>query len=163
MQYNVIFDIANLNYPWLKSNIFEIILIAAILLTYFIISKYFKDIIEIKLSFIIMLVAVIIAGSIIFSYFKYLTYQSIKDDYLNRKVKVIEGYVKNVSMQYGRITIQHFTIQNIDFQISDNIITGGYNKTISKGGVIRQNEFIRLHYIEKYNDEKIIIKLEVKK
>ena len=163
MDYNVIFDISNFRYPWFGRNMFEIIIILTIVLFYFLIDKYLEDYIQIRLSFIISFIVVIVLGSCFSNFFSYSAYQSIKNKYLNKQYKVVEGYVENVSVEYSRINKQRFSVQNVNFEISDNITTGGYNTTIIEGGKIRENEFIRLHYIEKVNDERIIAKFEIKK
>ena len=163
MNYIVVFDTLNYSYPWFTNNKFEFIMILLIILVYLVINKYFKDYIEIKLSLILPIIAIIIIGTCFFNFFSYSAYQTVKTGYLNKQCKIIKGYVENVSVKYGRMATQRFSVQNITFEISDNIINGGYNTTVMNGGTIRENEYIRLHYIEKSNDERIIAKLEIRK
>lgn len=78
--------------------------------------------------------------------------------YHNGKSQVVEGIV-HVSHQqpaHGHSSGDKITVGDQSFEVNYFLVTPGYNKTISHGGVLREGAFARLHYYEG-----IILKVEV--
>lgn len=74
--------------------------------------------------------------------------------------KTVEGQVRNVRISYGKHDMQYFSVNGINFKITENTVSGGFNRTILNGGPLRENVYVRLSYIESYGD-KIILRVEI--
>lgn len=74
------------------------------------------------------------------------------------KYEIIEGYVED--FKPGSSTdnkMEGFSINGICFKYSDGVISGGYNRTINHGGVIRGNgQHIKIAYIDYETSNQII-------
>lgn len=87
-------------------------------------------------------------------------FKNLADALNSGNYSTVEGPVKNVRVRHGRINRQFFTVNRVDFEISDNELDGGFNRTIMDDGPLRENVFVRLSYIESYGD-KIILRVEI--
>ena len=80
---------------------------------------------------------------------------------LNNNLKTVEGYVYDfLPMRSAGNPRERFKVNNILFEFSDyDESSFGYNTTKSKGGKIRNNDYLRIDY---YNSESknVILKLE---
>jgi hypothetical protein len=108
---------------------------------------------------ILFLVIVLVFGYFITSYEK-AEFETLARSLKNKEHKIAEGKVKNVRVEYGKINHQYFTVDNKQFDISDNISNGGFNKTILDEGPLYENRPVKIYYIESGND-KVIIRLEL--
>ncbi len=79
-----------------------------------------------------------------------------KDMLENDNVCIVEGYVENFHpMPYEGHDTEHFEINGVYFEYTDNEVMNGYNETVSHGGVITENgQYLKIKYIiEEYNNE----------
>ena len=74
--------------------------------------------------------------------------------------KTVEGQVRNVKVLYGKHDMQYFSVKGVNFKITENKVSGGFSRTIIKGGPLRENVHARLAYIEEHGD-KIILRVEI--
>lgn len=72
--------------------------------------------------------------------------------------EIIEGYVEDFKL--GSSTdnkMESFSINGVCFKYSDGVISGGYNRTINHGGVIRgDGQHIKIAYIDYEKSNQII-------
>lgn len=74
--------------------------------------------------------------------------------------KTVEGRVGNVRISYGKHDMQYFSVNGVNFKITENMVSGGFSRTIIKGGPLRENVRARLAYIEEHGD-RIILRVEI--
>lgn len=82
----------------------------------------------------------------------------------NDDVYVVEGYVENFhEMPYEGHDTEHFEINGVRFEYTDYVITNGYHKTASYGGVITKNgQHLKIKYVvEEYEEETINVILYI--
>jgi len=69
----------------------------------------------------------------------------------NGEGQMIEGRVTHFTplpRDAGRnAPVEHFKVSGVPFGYADNIITGGFNKTAYRGGPIREDLNVRIHYL----------------
>lgn len=119
------------------------------------IAKYTKIIIFPLFMFLIF--------GIIWNVFAYKQYINLKNVYLNNEIQIVEGFVTNVHLQYGRINKQNFQVGQEHFEISENIYTGGFDKTVQNGGPIVQGLYVRLYYYTQFDKSKVICRVDIRK
>lgn len=80
----------------------------------------------------------------------------------NQKANVVEGFVQGFDpMPETGHKYETFYVDSVKFWFSDYVIGDvGYNNAKSKGGVIDDSLYVRIHYFFGTND---ILKLEIKK
>ena len=112
-----------------------------------VIGKYFSAI-----MFIILLIFYIVS---IFTTYKI---------YNGNELLKTEGYVSSYHpMPSSGHDTERFTVNNISFAYSDYVISDlGYSNAKSKGGVIKDSLYVRIHYYES-KEANVILKLEVRK
>lgn len=72
--------------------------------------------------------------------------------------EVIEGPVTDfIPMPYTGHQLESFSVNGVNFEYSDYVINGGFNKTSSHGGPIYEGRWVRISY-----KDGIILKLVVK-
>lgn len=164
MNYEVIYDISNEMYKgWMFELISIMIFVGVTALALIILKKIFQVKIMKFLIYLIFIVLLIIAFSTLSNISKYNNFNEIKTLYLNKNFKIAEGVVQNVNIQYGRYNKQSFTVNKERFEISENKYTVGYNKTVQKGGAIKEGRYVKITFVEQSDDLKAICKLEIKK
>lgn len=84
--------------------------------------------------------------------------------YNSNKLLKTEGYVTNYHpMPSSGHDTERFTVNHVNFTYSDYVISDlGYNNAKSKGGVINDNLYVRIHYY-KSKKRNVILKLEIMK
>ncbi len=80
------------------------------------------------------------------------------DIYHNGKSQVVEGivHVSHEQPAQGHSSGDKITVGGKSFEVNYFLVTPGYNKTISHGGVLREGVFARLHH-----HDGIVLKVEV--
>ena len=83
--------------------------------------------------------------------------------YANGQYEIVEGYVHNfIPMPPEGHSHEMFDIGDIHFEYSDNLVSVGYNKAKTNGGVIRGNgQYLKVGYVY-YNESygNIIVYIE---
>lgn len=83
--------------------------------------------------------------------------------YANGQYEIVEGYVHNfIPMPPEGHSLEMFDIGDIHFEYSDNLVSVGYNKTKTNGGIIRGNgQYLKVGYVY-YNESygNIIVYIE---
>jgi len=86
----------------------------------------------------------------------YPEYERLKKAAANGQGKVVEGKVEKFHpMPIGGHDTEHFEINGERFAYSDYSYTGGYNRTASRGGTIREGLSLRITHVDN-----IIVKIE---
>lgn len=87
----------------------------------------------------------------------FIEYRFLKTDYESGLSQVVAGEVRDYRPlpPNGRGE-ESFTVDSISFGYSDYRISAGYNKSVGKGGLIREGQQVRIHYIGKR-----IVRLEI--
>ena len=86
---------------------------------------------------------------------------SIYNDYLDGEYIIVEGTISNYEIGTGERGAypDRFTVQGVDFIISDNNSTGyGYSLRHSNGGLLENGKKCKIYYIP-YKGENVIMKL----
>ncbi len=160
MNYSVYFDIARDGYQGLSavSNSFLALLLLAVIIIISI--KCIKE----KTFGNIAVLILLILPSVSFLVWDWRYVSDKNKEYsliLHRGAyKTVEGRVRNVRVLYGKHDMQYFSVNGVNFKITENTGSGGFNRTIIKGGPLRENVYVRLSYIESYGD-KIILRVEI--
>lgn len=166
MNYSVYFDIARDGYqgPGNEFLIPAAVILSIVLLAIDIYRYYKSRIFSVRSIMGIPLTILLFYGFYrmdnFFSDIKTGTYRMLTNALNSGNYRIAEGPVKNVHVRYGRINRQYFSVNNTDFEISDNELDGGFNQTIMNKGPLRENVYTRISYIESYGD-KIIIRVEL--
>ena len=76
-------------------------------------------------------------------------HKEYKEKLANNDVFVVEGYVENFHpMPYEGHDTEHFEISGVHFEYSDYVITNGYHKSASHGGVVTRNgQHLKVKYV----------------
>ncbi|HVY74902.1 MAG TPA: hypothetical protein VG890_08745 [Puia sp.] len=88
-------------------------------------------------------------------------YFTTKNIYENKKYIIVEGHVDHYHpMPWGGHDTERFEVKGVEFEYSDYDLTDyGYNNTASKGGVIKDNLYVRISYFNN-GRRNVILKLE---
>jgi hypothetical protein len=165
MDFIVVYDITHAAFTGWIFHATSLVLFCIIAFAVFLFLKfYFYESVAEYLHFLIFPFIWIIALGILWDISIYKTYLDVKNNYINNiSIKIVEGYVVDVNLQYGRINKQSFQIGKERFEISENIYTGGFDKTVQNGGPIIQGLYVKLYYYEKADMSKVICRVEILK
>ncbi len=159
--------IYNINHASYEGWTFDFVSISILLIVGIILTIIAKKIYKTKtitiIKFTVPIFVIILPIIIVTNLFKYYDFKKLKNAFNKNETIIVEGYVRNVKLEHGRIEKQYFSVNNVDFIISDNIYTGGFNKTIQNGGPIREGLYVRINYYRKCCYENIIVRLEIRK
>ena len=79
----------------------------------------------------------------------YSEYIDLKNALVNNAYYTVEGVVDNFHpMPYAGHEHETFTVQGIQFEYSDYLVTNAFNNTKSHGGPIDQGKFVKIYYYE---------------
>jgi len=164
MDFYVVYDISQAVFSeWMFDVTSAILIIIIVFAVFLFLKKFYNNLVLEYLRFLIIPFIILIVLGIIWNIFTYKTYLNVKNKYKNNdSIKIVEGYVANVHLQYGRMNKQFFQVGKESFEISENIYTGGFDKTVQKGGPIKEGLYVRINYIEQPNNMKIICKVEIR-
>ncbi len=162
--YDLIFDISTYGHPLFDFGGPDIAFLVVGALLLLGLRKRYPEQVSMKriMPMAIVMIVFSIAGNLFFGYMARSSYDSVREMYRAGECRGVEGPVRGVSLEYGRISRQSFTVGGTLFTISDNEITGGYNVTVHRGGPLREGVPVKIVYCERYG-ERVIARLEVKR
>jgi hypothetical protein len=75
-------------------------------------------------------------------------YSTLRDALQRGDAQVVEGRVEEFTpMPFNGKAQERFTVCGVPFSYSDSIETGGFNRSSSHGGPIREGLWIRISYV----------------
>ena len=90
------------------------------------------------------------------------SYQRYHTAALSGGCRTIEGIVRDFHpMALGGHSDESFDLDGIAFAYSDYELSGGYNRTISRGGAIHGSDYVRLCYVPT-DGRNVIVRLEIR-
>lgn len=94
------------------------------------------------------------------SYFS--NYKNIYQKIKTGEVKTVEGVVSNLSTSdFLENRYDTFDIEGVEFSISSNALTPGYNRIAAHGGIInREGMYVKIKYVE-YKYERFIVVINI--
>jgi hypothetical protein len=145
----VIFDARDFNPPWGNFFITFFIIAFAILAIYY--DKYKK-----RSIFVTKNLPTVIGLSVLFVIINFFSYRvqiggnsDLKNILINRKCQITEGVLKNlISGIDGKKENESFSVNNILFKYSPAIRGNGFNQQLTKSGLAKNGNRVRLCYIE---------------
>lgn len=158
MEYGIIYEASHNHLVTIP---FIIIVVLEILLTvYTVINwKYNSTSGRIGMCFVGIFLLMIISAII----FKYLSTQSIWNDYKNNNYQIVEGIIENyeVGTDEKLSFPDRFSIEGTEFVVSNHPSTGyGYSLRQYDGGVLRDGCKCAIYYVP-YGFENVIMKIEL--
>ena len=156
----IIFSILDSNSFNINELLFILFFTFIILIISFSIKKYFVQ----KIIGIIAFLA-IVSMSISGTIESYSQINSFKKLYKSKKYKEILGTISNFKerkIKSGYI-IDSFKIKDIEFEFTNIENTGGYNLTKREGGILDNNQIVKIRYLNRHtnNTKNIILYIEM--
>ena len=123
MDFYVVYDISQAVFSeWMFDVTSAILIIIIVFAVFLFLKKFYNNLVLEYLRFLIIPFIILIVLGIIWNIFTYKTYLNVKNKYKNNdSIKIVEGYVANVHLQYGRMNKQFFQVGKESFEISENI------------------------------------------
>jgi len=156
----IIFSILDSNSLNINESLFILFFIVIVLFIIFSIQKsFFQKAIAIIAS--LAIVFMIIQGDIE----SYLNITNLKEIYHNKKYKEVVGKISNFKehkIKSGYI-IDKFRVKDIEFEFTNIENLGGYNQTKSEGSILKNNQIVKIRYLNQHtnNTKNIILYIEV--
>ena len=161
--YQTVFDASQSYYPWAIPGVIGSIFLIVAVVVLVALNRAHKTREAAAFGILWSLGLVVLIGLVALTYNTYNTGQEIMRD---GKFSTVEGPVENFRpispMGKG---LEYFSVNGIQFQLSSNSDSVGFNRDSAHGGPIRAGVYVRIEYSHIVGDplNPTILKLEVRK
>lgn len=167
MQYEVAFDLLQRGY-----NVHPLLII--ILVFVFGFALYLPFILtqirvfpKVMMKIIPFVLIIPFIGVIYFYVYDYNQYVELANTLKAGKTTTVEGPIENFRPKICNnrgCGQESFTVNNVSFEYTGNELTQGFNRIVEKGGPLKKNMYLRIHYVIQGPEESpTILKLEIRK